>query len=1200
MVSEANRVQDATAGPPDLGVRYAVVGWLGAGSSAEVWAVEDRIGGGRYAAKVERPGVGEGARGALGKEYVRLRWLRHPNVVGVVDVGRTGDGRRFVVSERVGGASAPRWEWGEAMEVWLVVAQLVEAVGFVHERGLVHRDIHPENVRIEGTGRGVRVRLLDFGLAAPVGSGGLVGRPGYVAPEVMTGRGSWSESADYYGVGAVVYEIVTGRRPFDAGDVKALLASQERGVEVEVGLELSRLGECVKGLLSPEPGERVRWWGRLREEAWRRAPVEPVWSRAWALARIESVGRVGKGRAYQRISQWVERVTRRWREGPERPVHRGGPPEPLAIVGEQGAGKSVAVREIHDRFRLAGGETIRLGQQSEYPGWMRIVRGGDREVERLELWARTMDALERSGGAVLVDGVSELTVEERGFVEFAYRRMRLSQDGRVELVLGDRDPGEIERLGAKWELGWSVGETVVLRLEPGRVLATDLLEATRGVDGTDTGDDLGVIRGWDCGVGEALEGLRRGILEGALTWRPSGLQVTGALRPAESGQGEYVLAVRSRVSDLARSVMDALACGARTDEEIAVLVDRPVDSLKPAIRELQEWEVVQRRDDATVLRGRGSVRALREAMDERRRATMLQALVHWLESRRRDAADASERLAWLDREITAYEALGCWREALRRYVALVVGWRRLGENQPVRDACRRALDRMRGPAAGESTRHRRMAFVKAWVDVAWQEETSGELVEVVRAEYGSDVDTLPPVLAPVYVWAVREVDGAASALELSRRAVERWGHGRGVSTWLRIEHAGVEHMAGHHRQAREMLDAMRDTLPGGSSFEDLRWLWYQAWTRDSLVGFRREWTHAEAFERVARAYGRRRWIGWAKFMKYKRLFSQMRLEELIDELQRAETSSSRDEPTAAIRSLLMTVAHLERGEFERARHWAETARVRAVRRGATRLVVDAMYKKLVALKESGDFGAVLAQDAVLSRLPEHVRNPFVVGPPFLSSIWVRVVLREPVGEDELRSVERRFDDAGSGLLGGNLALLRSTWHQLRGEWDASREAVLRALSIMESRGDEDHANALVDAVRLHLLLGSDEPVGEMLRDLRRLADRLRIPRLDLASAVLRMVQGALRGESPTSETLASLDGARWERVPAVDRLMLARDGFRVACRADAVDLAARLFEVYHDTVGRIASSVDRDRAERFLEGERIAELLAMRSRLGDA
>ncbi|MBX3438544.1 MAG: protein kinase, partial [Planctomycetaceae bacterium] len=158
--------------------------------------------------------------------------LDHPNIVPIHDVGLTEDDRLFYSMKRVEGT---KWErvlrirsLRENLEIWLKVA---DAVAFAHSRGVVHRDIKPENVMLGDFGV---VMLVDWGLAVPTevfekhGSvrqtTSLGGSPAYMAPELAIGPISKiTPASDIYLLGAVIYEIITGRPPHTGGNISECL-----------------------------------------------------------------------------------------------------------------------------------------------------------------------------------------------------------------------------------------------------------------------------------------------------------------------------------------------------------------------------------------------------------------------------------------------------------------------------------------------------------------------------------------------------------------------------------------------------------------------------------------------------------------------------------------------------------------------------------------------------------------------------------------------------------------------------------------------------------------------------------------------------------------------------------------------------------------------------------------------------------------
>jgi eukaryotic-like serine/threonine-protein kinase len=163
--------------------------------------------------------------------------LSHRNIVRMLDRGlRTG--YPFTIIEFMGGGTLRDWlrthDRLPGRDVVSVASQLADAIDFAHSRGVIHRDIKPGNVLFESDPNG-RVALSDFGIAAIMGAvqrditaveGGFSGTPGYLAPELLLGTPPQNLS-DIYSFGVVLYEMVTGKIPFDEfGEPLALIRAK--------------------------------------------------------------------------------------------------------------------------------------------------------------------------------------------------------------------------------------------------------------------------------------------------------------------------------------------------------------------------------------------------------------------------------------------------------------------------------------------------------------------------------------------------------------------------------------------------------------------------------------------------------------------------------------------------------------------------------------------------------------------------------------------------------------------------------------------------------------------------------------------------------------------------------------------------------------------------------------------------------------
>ena len=202
--------------------RYKVVGRLGTGGMADVFLAEDQQLGRKLALKLlhqrfaEDPGFVERFR----REAQAAAGLQHPNVVGVYDRGAY-DGTFYIAMEYVPGRTLKQVISEEApldpVRAIDLVAEILKAVRFAHRRGVIHRDLKPHNVIVDESDH---AKVTDFGIARAGASdmtetGSILGTAQYLSPEQAQGL-AVSPSSDLYSVGVILYELLTGRVPFDA------------------------------------------------------------------------------------------------------------------------------------------------------------------------------------------------------------------------------------------------------------------------------------------------------------------------------------------------------------------------------------------------------------------------------------------------------------------------------------------------------------------------------------------------------------------------------------------------------------------------------------------------------------------------------------------------------------------------------------------------------------------------------------------------------------------------------------------------------------------------------------------------------------------------------------------------------------------------------------------------------------------------
>ena len=210
---------------------YEIVGSLGAGGMGEVYQARDTRLGRLVAIKFvsDELAADRTASERLAREARLTSLLNHPNIVTVHDVGEL-DGRPFIVMEFVAGQSlhaALQWERLKPGRVIEIASQVADGLAVAHAAGIVHRDLKPRNIMLTEDGR---AKIVDFGVGktsrpAPGAedptfhAGGftdtfvVVGTAGYMAPEQVTSK-PIDFRADQFALGAIVYEMITGRRAF--------------------------------------------------------------------------------------------------------------------------------------------------------------------------------------------------------------------------------------------------------------------------------------------------------------------------------------------------------------------------------------------------------------------------------------------------------------------------------------------------------------------------------------------------------------------------------------------------------------------------------------------------------------------------------------------------------------------------------------------------------------------------------------------------------------------------------------------------------------------------------------------------------------------------------------------------------------------------------------------------------------------------
>ncbi len=291
--------------------RWELRSELGRGGMGVVYRARDPRLGREVAVKLLLDGgeAGPEERARFLREAHATAALSHPGIIAVHEVGDHA-GQPFLVMPLLAGETleartkrAPPTPRAAAA----VVAELARAVAHAHERGIVHRDIKPQNVMLVPDGGGERAVLMDLGLARgkPVGdrltkTGQVLGTLEYMAPEQADAAEPVGPPADVYALGAVLYRLLCGRPPFTGSQIelvkKVLFDEPDRPSTIAAGrVERDLEAICLRAL-EKEPGDRYGSAAQLADDLDRFGRGEPV-----------------RAKPPTGMTRWWRRVPRRWR-----------------------------------------------------------------------------------------------------------------------------------------------------------------------------------------------------------------------------------------------------------------------------------------------------------------------------------------------------------------------------------------------------------------------------------------------------------------------------------------------------------------------------------------------------------------------------------------------------------------------------------------------------------------------------------------------------------------------------------------------------------------------------------------------------------------------------------------------------------------------------------------------------------------------
>jgi serine/threonine protein kinase len=294
---ETRRPSDAGA-PPERVNNYDVVSKIGEGGMGAVFLCKHHFFDRNAALKVLHPHLcsDETLVSRFLNEARAANAIRHVNIIEVIDAGlMTESGAPYLLMEHLSGENlgerlrrVGRMDVAESLQI---LGQTASALAAAHDQGIVHRDLKPENLflvpRIDG---GDQVKVLDFGIAKlrpDIGGkfvktqpGAVVGTPAYMSPEQCMGNGAIDHRTDIYSLGVILFEMLSGRPPYEAEGMGGLLAAHILNEPPLLGSlvpDLPRyVEEAVQKALRKKPDERFQSMRELRASLGELAVPRPL------------------------------------------------------------------------------------------------------------------------------------------------------------------------------------------------------------------------------------------------------------------------------------------------------------------------------------------------------------------------------------------------------------------------------------------------------------------------------------------------------------------------------------------------------------------------------------------------------------------------------------------------------------------------------------------------------------------------------------------------------------------------------------------------------------------------------------------------------------------------------------------------------------------------------------------------------------
>jgi hypothetical protein len=366
-----------------LADRYEIISELGRGGMGVVYRARDPRLNRDVAVKLIPPSqLSPESEQRFQREAQLVAQMDHPSIVPIYDFGRHDDAL-FLRDAAGAGYDCARLRCTPLGDITDIGIQVAEALDYSHARGVVHRDIKPENIMVaREDGRGVRVRVMDFGLARAQSesrmtrTGTLMGTLGYLSPEQITGHGLDGRS-DIYALGTVLYECVVSEPPF-SGEAQAVVyrivhefpqGPRARGAAIDEALD-GIVMDCLRKEAARRPqraGDVAEALKRYRvglRESDRSRPVTEL-TKTLQSPKATVMPFIGRERESTELQQRLNAAI-------------AGESQFVLVGGEPGAGKTRLLDELESlakarQIRVLHGRSVELDRGLPYQGFLEMV-----------------------------------------------------------------------------------------------------------------------------------------------------------------------------------------------------------------------------------------------------------------------------------------------------------------------------------------------------------------------------------------------------------------------------------------------------------------------------------------------------------------------------------------------------------------------------------------------------------------------------------------------------------------------------------------------------------------------------------------------------------------------------------------------------------------------------------------------------------